>query len=312
MFTSSFVYYRVCRRWNELTKSRALWKIVDVELYEPGGSQNKAAGNFTDNIPSCATHIRLDFRHRSDWTDLLDFKKLCVRLKRCPNLQMLFLRASKLSDHLQSVIDLCTQFLQKLKILVFYYSVFPHCPERKKRRKKCRKFSKIEILDLDSCELGRYNKPPFFKMHKLRKLLLGLTYIRDSWFEGVTFHRNPLEVLDIGMSCIGSWTFRAIHSHVPHLKELYICMSYVEDRDLCVSNFVLPHLQKICLNECCRITCEGIVSLIQKCPSLQHAYVDFDVILACAAHPFFVQNKCKLGIVKVVGCSHRKLDYLHK
>lgn len=309
-----FPYYRVCSRWNELTNCPVLWKKVDVELYEPCGSQNKAVSNLVDKIPSCATHVRLDFRHRSDWTELLDFKKLCMRLTKCHNLQMLFFRASKLSDHLQSVIDLCCHFLQNLKILVFIYSVFPHHPPRKKRKKKCR-ISKIEILNLNSCELGRYNKLPFLRMPRLRKLLLGVTYVRDSWFEGVTFRRNPLEVLDLGMTNIGSRTFQAIRSHIPHLKELYICVSDVEDNDLRFSNFVFPHLQKICISCCHRVTCEGIVFLLQSCPSLQYVYVDYfmyNILKTCAAHRFLLENKCNLRIVETAGCSHRKIDYLRE
>lgn len=306
----SFLYCRVCRRWNALTKSRDLWKKVDVELYEPCGSQNKAARKLVAKLPSCVTHIKLDFRHRSDWTELLNFKELCVRLKRCPNLQMLHLRASKLSDNLQSVIDFCTQFLKELKILVFHYSVFPHCLVGKKQRQKFEVISKIEILDLNSCELGPFNKPPFSRMPHLRKLFLGLAHVNDSWFQDVTFHCNPLEVLDLG-TWIGSKSFQTIQHYILHLKELYLCISYVVNDDFAFTRARFPNLEKICLNGCRRVTCWGIIFFVQSCPFLQYISVDRNVVRACATNLYFLKNKCKLELVKFFDCySHRKVDYL--
>lgn len=294
-----------------MTKSPDLWKKVDVELYDPGGSQTKAARKLVLKLSSCTTHIKLDFRHRSDWTELLDFKELCLRLKKCRRLQMLYLRASKLADNLQSVIDFCTQFLQNLKILVFHYSVFPHSVVAKKRRKKCEEISKIETLDLNSCELGLYNKPPFSRMHHLRKLCLGLVLgVRDSWFDDVSFHHNPIEILDLATG-ISSKSFRAIQSHMLHLKELYICKSLVRDNDFCFISLKFPYLEKICLNGSLFVTWEGIFCLIESCEYLQHIYVHEELVQACAARPFFIKNKCKLELVKVANCcNHRKVDYL--
>lgn len=147
-------------------------------------------------------------------------------------------------------------------------------------------------------------------MPHLTKLFLGLTCIRDSWFEDVTFHCNPLEVLDLG-TWIDSKSFQAIQNNISHVKELYLCVSDVEDNDFLFSSRLFPRLEKICLVACWGLTIWSLVALIQSCPFLKHIYVDKEVALSCVDHPFFRKNKHKLGLIKFCGCyQHRKVDYL--
>lgn len=305
MFTFTF-YYRVSRKWNELTRSPVLWKKVDVEFHWSHGSQNTVAEYFVNKLPSCASHLRLNFEYHRNWTEPLDFEKLSTRLKeRCPHLKMLILDSVTLSNSLSLVIDLCTVFLENVKTLAFCYSEFRQCPEKE----ECHGISKIEILDLLCCEFRQYNKPPFSRMPYLKQLHMRYNIsaedIDDSWFEDDSTFLNQLHVLDLVSSDFSPRTFQAIQNNGLNLTELYLCWSHLEDSFLNFSNTVFPHLETICFTRCIGVTCEGVISLIQSCQSLQNVYVNKEVAESYAAHPFVAANKCKLKIVKAGQCAVR-------
>lgn len=285
-----------------MTQSPVLWREVDVKLYHSFGSQNTVATSFVNKLPSCVYRIRLDFRISLDWTEPLNFEELSSILrKRCPHLKILILECAKLSDSFPLIIDLCAQYLEKLQTLVFRFTYFPLLTYLIPRA-GCDHISKIEILDLSSCDFED-STPLFSKMTFLKQLHLRNVNVDDYWFESDPSFLNQLHVLDLGETEIGFETFQAIHNHGLNLTELYLCGTDLEDDDF--SNSVFPHLKTICLRFCKYVTCDVVVSLIQSCRSLQNVYVDEEVAESYIVHPFAVANRCKLDIVKFIyWCNH--------
>lgn len=266
MFTSIFSCYRVCRKWNVLTRSPILWRRVDVILYEHRESQTEAVKKLIAILSCCVTHISLDFRDIYSWTERLNFSELSVRLQeKCPHLETFILEDAKLSESLLLVIDLCTRLLQNIKVLVVRFSEFPDSPAKT----EFDGISEIEVLDVSWCDFGLFNQPPFSKMTYLKQLRVADTKVDDSWFEADTSFLDRLEVLDLGRTEIGCQTFRSIRNHGENLRELYLCWVNLQDNDLKFSNSLFPHLKTICLRYCCTLTCEDVVSLIQSCHSLK-------------------------------------------
>lgn len=266
--------------------------------------------NFTDRLPTCCTYIRLNFRLIYGCIEPLHFEELSVRLKkRCPHLEMLILDTVNISDSLPSVIDMCSELLEKIQVLVFRSCTFPNYPTKGEYGGAT---SKIEVLGVNCCQIQHFNTPTFSRMAYIKELYLTHMNIYDSWFENKWDLFNQLHVLDVGFTRIGSWTFQAIGTHAFNLRELYMCCTYLKDSDLKFNNLVFPNLKTICLRSCrgAKVTCRGVVSLIQSCYALQNVYVDEDVAASYAVHPF-AMNESKLEIVKAIDCSvHYKLrDY---
>lgn len=268
----------------------------------------KAAKSITEKLSCYATYIKLDFRNRHNWKSPLDFVEFSEMLhKRCPHLQTLILRHAHLSGTLQNAVDLCTQFLQNIKVLVFHYSIFANCPTEEKY--DC--ISKIEVLDICGCVLGDFNRPPFSRMPNLKKLYLAHTGANSSWFQDPSFLKQ-LEVLDLSRTeKIFPHTFQIIKDHGLQLKELYMCSSYLHDRHLNFNNSVFPSLETISLKFNYCVTCEGVISLIQSCPSLCQVFVCVIVAESFAVHPFVVANKCKFENVQVISSGYKKKSYLY-
>lgn len=299
--------------------SPSLWKIVDVELHasalwnylhSPSSAGWDVAGCFIWTLPPCVTHMRLDFTFDADLIDPMDFESLCMSLKeKCPHLKVFILYNTKLMHSILSVIDLCTIYLENVRGLALHYCESSYFDESE----NC--ISKIEVLDLLGCNLGNLGKRLFSIVPFLKELRLAKTDADDSWFENEVSFLNQLHVLDLGETEISFLTFQTIQNHGSNLKELYLCQTDdLEDGDLNFENSVFPQLNTVCLRSCRGVTCEGVISLIQSCQSLENAYVDEDMAVLYAAHPFIVVNKCKLGIVKaILHCEdHRKRDYLHE
>lgn len=283
---------------------------MNVEFLPSYGSQTEVIKYFVDRLPSCCTHIRLNFRLSYGWIEPLHFEKLAMRLKEsCPYLEKIILDTVNLSNSLPSVIDICTQLLEKVQVLVFQSCTFPNYPTKGEFGGT----SKIKVLGVNCCQIQHFNTPAFSRMACMKELYLTHMNIYDSWFENKWALFNQLHVLDVGFTRIGSWTFQAIGTHAFNLRELYMCCTYLRDDDLRFDNLIFPNLKTICLRSCrgARVTCRGVISLIQSCHSLQNIYVDEDVAECYAAHPFVV-NKYKLEIVKAADCSvHYKLrNYL--
>lgn len=276
-----FSHYSVCSRWNRVTRSPTLWKKVDVKFYLSRKSLNTMTMCFVNKLPSCVTSIRLDYSNL-DSTEELNFEEFCVRLrKRCPHLEMLILEHVHFPDNLPSVIGLCTQFLPDLKILVFRHSTFSNCSTRE----KFGDISKIEVLDVSDCEVGRFKKIQFSNMPQLRVLNL-----RNSGFV--------------------SPAFLSLQEHGLNLEELYLCNTVVYPEDLIFSNSMFPRLKIICL--CSNFsTVKGIFSAIQSCQSLQKLYIHECYLgMNIMSHPFFKDNRSKFTIIEPVAQHHNhNVDY---
>lgn len=296
----------MCTRWNMLTRSPLLWKKVDVKLHPNRASSNDLATKLINQLPSCVTHIKLHFRPCRSYVEMLYFEEFCLKLQeKCPQLEMLFLQQTELSNDLPSVIDLCSKLLGKVKVLAFHYSIFSDCPAAGQSD-----VSKIEVLDITRCHFERFKVAQFSKMPHLKKLHLRNANENYPWFENDTSFLEHLEVLTVRNARIGSEIFQNISNHGHNLQELYLCYTDLIDNDLKFSDAVFPQLKTICLNLCYRVTCEGIVSFIQSCQSLENVYVDKEVAKCYAEHPFVTVNTCKSGIVKALSCSsHEKVDY---
>lgn len=280
---------------------------MDVKLHHNRESPNDVATKLINQLPSCVTHIKLHFRSRRSYVEKLYFEELCLKLQeKCPQLEMLFLQQTQLSNDLPSVIDLCTEFLGKVKVLVFHYSMFSDCSARG----QLDDVSKIEILDITRCHFEFFQSPQFSKMPYLKKLHLRNSNENYSWFENDITFLEQLEVLTLRNAIISFGKFQTLCNHGHHLQQLYLCYTDLTDNDLNFSDAVFPHLKTICLNLCYRVTIEGIVPLIQSCQSLENVYVDTEVAKCYAEHPFVTVNTCKSGIVKAMSCSnHEKVDY---
>lgn len=266
-----------------MTRNSALWKKVDVKFSPFHESQNTVVKCFVNLLPPNVTCIRLDFKNSRNWIKRLNFEEISVRLQdRCPHLKTLILKDAVVSENLPLIIDLCTQFLQDVKILIFFRSRFLRPPKR-----EFGVDSKIEASHLYDCHTKNLNKPPFLRMLNLKQLHLSRTdVVKGSWFEDEISLLNQLNVLDVGYTCVSNRTFQTIQSHGLNVKELYLYGRY--------------------------LACEGVLSLNRSCQSLQNVYVMQEVVVSYVAHPFIVANKDKLEIVKVIyTCNyHQWLDYL--
>ena len=306
-----FFHYRVCKKWNECTKCPALWKKVDIKLFRYISFRNKSASLFFKNLPSSVSYMKLDFEY-CIWRERLNFEDFCVMLrKNCPHLHTLILHRALISVSISSLIDLCSVFLPNLKALILPESVFGNdCKERKYGRLR-----KMEVLDISDClGIQGLSKCSLSKMNYLKKLNLSGTFETDNWFniDDISFLRQ-LEFLHLGKTDISLKSFRMLQNHAVNLTELFLCATRLEDSDFIINNSVFPHLKTICLRHCRRVTCEGIISLVQACQSLQNIYVDRGTVENYAKHPFIIANVTKLGIVKAAyNCidHYEKLDYL--
>lgn len=323
-----FFYYRVCRKWCALTKSPVLWKNVDVKFSFSDTSQTAIAKSLINQLPTCVTSIRLDFTEFSAHyctVSKSDFEELCKKLlEKCPHLESLMLTNCEILDRLSSVINLCNQFLQNIKNLVFHHCIFRlHKFPRSNQKIQFRQENqvlpasyefgcslKFEVFDLNYSVFEHFDMPHFSRMPSLKVLCLSDTYVKDYSFEDTSF-LNQLHVLNVGFTCINSMTFQTICIHGYNLKELYVCGVSLKDDDLNFNSSAFPYLKTICLSGPC-VSCECIVSIIKSCPSLQNIYVSQYVATCFAEHPFVAANRDKLGIVKAIDWFHiHKVDYLH-
>lgn len=142
----SFSYYRVCRKWNVLTKDPDLWKDVNVSFHKSHKSQDTVVRCFMKILPPSLFRIRLYFGEFV-WENGLNFKELCMEFqRRCPDLKMLILEGAVISESLQSIIDSCTEILQNVKVTVLDSSGLSRFPT--KDEIKTLDTSKIEVMDL--------------------------------------------------------------------------------------------------------------------------------------------------------------------
>ena len=250
--------------------------------------------------------MKLDFEN-CYWQERFNFQDFCVTMKqRCPHLHTLVLHYAFISVSLPSMIDICSEILPNLKVLILE-SEFGH----ELMEREYHGISKIEILDVSHC--GNVSLCPLWKMPYLKKLrFTGLPMAHWFWGEETAPFLHQLEVLHLGQTNIGPYTLRLLQKYAVNLTELSLCHTHLNDNDFNFSNFIFPFLKTICLTEC-KVTCEGIISLIQSHPLLQTIYVDEDMAKVYAKHPFVTANISKLGIVKHIdNCDcHNILDYLH-
>lgn len=298
----------MAKRWNECIRCPSLWKKVDVQLYQYHESQHELAINIVLNrLPSCATHLKLDFCVRRGEPNELNFKKFSAAVQfRCPYLKTLILHHAELSESLCSVIYFCSKNLQSLKVLILNQSEFAFYPLIGRNAF----ISDIEVLDVSDCNNVFFDEFIFSKMPQLKKLRLTSTDVCDYMYEYYyTSFFKHLEVLDVGHTAIDYVAFETIQNCGLYLTELYMCGAHLNDRNLKVDGSQFPCLRTMCLGCCANISCMSIVFLIHVCPSLQNLYVDEDL-----AQSFANVDKCKLGIVKVSpSCDdHEEINYLQE
>lgn len=290
-------YYRLCRRWYELIKDPVFWKEVDVKFSPFHKSQTTVAKSFINRLPSSVTSVKLDFMEYKNWTEALDYAELCVKLKgRCPNIKVLTVTDTALSESVPSVVNSCSKYLPDVKYLAFHRCVFASYPPKEKEFSST---SSIEVLDLSWSTLGGASKPHFKQMPQLKVLCLHDTNVNISWCHGDLSFLDQLEVLDLGLTAINGVIFQAIEHHGFNLKELYLCSMDLKEHDSTFKDSKLPHLKTICFS-LTSVSSDVIVSLMRSCPTLESVYVDKDAAKSVAKHPFVVANKCMGEIVKVI------------
>lgn len=157
-----------------------------------------------------------------------------------------------------------------------------------------------------SLAYGHLNKPQFSRLPNLKWLQVQGSVIEDSWFQDEPSLLNQLRELSVGYTCINSATFAAIKRHGHNLKNICLCYADLQDRDLKFDNSGFPELKTICLRDCIDVTCEGVFSLIQSCPSLQNVYLDEDLAESFAVHHSVDNNRYMSRTVKKIFCNHEE------
>lgn len=259
-----------------LKRTPALWKKIDVKFHW-SHIPNTVTRYFVNTLPSCVTSIRLHYSSPSlDCTEQLNFAELCVQLQgRCPCLEALILEHVQLSDNLPTVINLCTQFVPGVKILVVRHSKFSYCPTKE----EFSGISKIEVLDVSYSYVKMVHELQFSKMPQLRVLNLRRT------------HFIPR-------------ILQSLQNHGLNLEELYLCSTLVKEDNLMFTNSMFPCLKIICLYCRCSIS-KATVSIIESCQSLQKVYVhEYLVKRMLRTYPLFRHNRCKYNIVEGVAKEH--------
>ena len=171
--------------------------------------------------------------------------------------------------------------------------------------------SRIEKLNISGCSnLGNLIKYPFKKMFFLKEINIARLPEGFSFCQEDGYFLDRFEILNMGFNRISSRTFSVIQSCCMNLKELFLCWAEVNDGDLNL-NSRFPVLETICLTNCSGVTCEGIVSLIKSCQSIQNVYVNKGVAESYRNHSFTSANRCKLTLVKVIdSCNdHEKKNF---
>ena len=278
---------------------------MDVKFAWFNGCQNEIASIFAKSLSSSVTHMKLDFSYcRLSWRRMLSFEELCFSLKEnCSDLHTLTFYCGLLEENLPSVIDLCSAFFPNLKALIFTNTIFG----LNYKKRELAGISKIKVLTVFGCLMDEMSIYTFPKMPYLEKINFTNTCINDNWFlnneNGFPLHQ--LQILHIGYSNISSINFRALKSCAVNLIELFLCGSILFNDDLSFHNTVFPFLKTICLRHVKFVTCEGLVSLVQSCPSLQNIYVDRGLAESYANHSFVITNTSESRIVKAVdSCDH--------
>ena len=304
-FNVFFLFYRVCKLFNECTRYPTLWKKVDIKFAWFNGSQNEIASIFAKKLSSSVKYMKLDFSFYSwDWRRKLSFEELCFSLKeKCSNLHTLTLYYALLSENLPSVIDLCSEFFPNLKALTLSKAVFGPSYEKREHAGT----SKIKALTVFQCGINGTPIYTFPKIPCLEKLNFTRTCVSDHWFLNNEnfFSLHQLQILHLGNAKLSYKTFRVLKNHAVNVSELSLCYSKLIDSDFIFNSTMFPILKSVCLRCSPFVTCEGVMSLVQSCPSLQNIYVDRNVAESYANHPFAAANISKLTIVKAMdSCDH--------
>lgn len=279
---------------------------MERKVFGTPESKNEAVKEIIQDLSFWTTHIKLNFRYM---TDQLMFEDISMTLqKQCCHLHTLIFCDTELSVNLQSIINLCAHFLQNVRVLVLRNSKFGSNPVNGEYNE----ISKLEVLDVRRCFPASGNRPLFSIMPHLKKLCLAdVVQIDDFWFEDDFSFLSQLEVLDLGNTMIHIDTFLALQARALNLIELYLCRTIIWNAAL--MEFVFPKLKTICLNFCYYVNYEGIVSIIESCPSLQNIYVKEKVAESYAKCDFVDQNESKLEVVKVANSDNHFMlkDYLY-
>ena len=290
--------------WNRYASSPVLWKKVDVKFFQYDIFENKTVLFFSRRLSSSVTYMKLDFDFYC-WEKRLNFEVLCLKLnQRCPQLHTLILHHAFFPISLSSVINLCCKYFPNLKILILTCSTF----DKNCREREYIGHPKLEVLDLSLCKsLGRSSANSFSKMPCLKKLNLFRAQVKNYWFWPVNevSYLKQLETLHLGNMNISYRTFRTLQNYAINLTELFLCWAELNDDYFSFNNSVFPLLKTVCLRQSKGITCEGILSLIQSCQTLQNVYVDEEMAESYTNHPLVTANISEVRIVKCINkCNH--------
>ena len=249
--------------------------------------------------------MKLDFSASPlSWRKMLSFEELCFCLKgNCSDLHTLTLHYALLSENLPSVIDLCSEFFPKLKVLTFSEAIFG----LNYKKRELAGTSKIKVLSIFHCYMNEMPIDTFLKIPYLKKLNFTRTFVKNHGFlknENI-FSLHQLKILHLEDTNVSSKIFHALKNRAVNLTELSLCHSILCDDDFSFNNSVFPLLKTICLRHTAFVTSKGLVSLVQSCPSLQNIYVVRRLAEKYENHPFVATNTSKLRIVKAMdSCDH--------
>lgn len=271
---------------------------------------SEAAMKFVQMLPSCVTHLRLDFTYSEDWA--LNLRDLSVILQeRCPRLEVLiFHRARFITINIsRATLYVCEQLMANIRVLVFHHTALNDVTMLDISDAI---LSKIQVLDISRSAQMLLNDSFVSRVPNLKKMLLAGSGISDYTFETHPSIVSRLEVLDLEGTITGYFAFKSVRNYGFHLVELYMCFTLVQDDDLVFEKpaDALPRLKKVCLRAS-NVTYKGIISLLKSCKSLQHVCVGQPV-----TDPENDYSKCNSEKVEIIDgflyCDHyAKINYMH-
>lgn len=265
---------------------------------------------FVQMLPSCVTHLRLNFTYSEAWA--LNLRDLSMILQeRCPSLEVLIFHRARFMtiNASRAVLYICEQLMTNIRVLVFHHAALNDVTMLDISDAV---LSKIEVLDISRSTQMLLNDSFVSRVPHLKKMRLAGSGISDYTFETHPSIVSNLEVLDLEGTITGYFAFKAVLNYGSHLVELYMCFTLLQDDDLVFENpaDALPCLEKVCLRAS-NVTYKGVISLLKSCKSLQHVCVGEPV-----ADPENDYSKCNSEKVEIIHgflyCDHyAKINYMH-
>lgn len=264
-------------------------------------------------LPPYVSHVKIDFDFKHHYLNFPEFSELLR--ERCPDLKVLIFRHTTLMipKYNPGISYLFKLLPINIRVLVlhfdFVYESFCVCDNSDYMFD----ISKIEILDLSETNWSEtfINEGMFMQMKRLRQLRLVGCRAKESSLKNIQFFMTQLELLDLEDTKTGSVLFQVIRNYGFNLTKLYVCNTFLEDKDIVFSDDLtfFPRLQEICLRSC-YVTYNAVEQLIKSCPNLQHVYVGS--VNSDPVYDYTLCNSKKVHIIKSDSfCYHfQKVDYM--